>query len=123
MKRLSSGLLFFVGWLLSPLTWWNDAFINIPLSYLMANLLFYTTHLSFMWLVLGSYWFTNVLGIFFMYFSGRHLILSAKNRIKAAIFLTAFLIIYSVIMIHLDKQGRLLPFGAFFEKYCIVKYK
>lgn len=118
MKKLSKALLFFIGWVLSPFTWWNDAFVNIPLSYLLANLLFVLTRLSFKWLVIGSYWFTNALGIILMYFGGKHLILSSKNKIKAAGLMAIFLILYSAFMLYLDKHGKLIPLCAFFVKFC-----
>ena len=121
MKKKLKALLFFIGWLLSPFTWWNDAFVNIPLSYLIANLLFYTTHLPFKWLIIGSYWFTNALGLFFMYFYGESLILSSNNKMKAAIYMVVSVIIFSAITTYLNKQGKLLPLGVFFEKYCISR--
>jgi hypothetical protein len=120
MRKILEGLVFFIGWLLSPFTWWNDAFINMPLSFLLANLLFYITHLPFAWLVIGSYWFTNFLGIFFMYFSGKYLILSSQDKMKATVFLVIFLLAYSTIMLYLDKQGKLIPFGHFFQRYCVI---
>lgn len=121
MKKIRETLLFFIGWLLSPFTWWNDAFVNMPLSYLFANIVYCLTHLPFTYLVIGCYWLTNVLGLFFMYSSGRHLILASRNRIRATVFLLVFLIIYSSIMLYLDKQGRLIPVNAFFQKYCIIR--
>lgn len=32
-------LLLGIGWLLSPLCWWNDLVINLPLAWLVARLL------------------------------------------------------------------------------------
>lgn len=29
-RRLFKAFIFFIGWILSPLTWWNDAFVNMP---------------------------------------------------------------------------------------------
>jgi hypothetical protein len=56
-------LLLAVGWLLSPLCWWNDLLINLPLAWGFARL---AELLRPGWfapsLVLG-YWLSNVLGI------------------------------------------------------------
>lgn len=79
------------------------------------------TRFSFKWLVIGSYWFTNVLGLFFMYSEGKYLILSAKSRIKIIVFLLFSIIVCSIMMLYLDKKGKLLPLGVFFEKYCVIK--
>ena len=59
-------LLMAVGWLLSPLCWWNDLIINLPLAWGFAKL---AQWLQPGWfapgLVLG-YWLSNVLGIVLM---------------------------------------------------------
>lgn len=109
MKKILTGAVFFIGWILSPFTWWNDAFINMPLSYLMANFIFFITRLPFKWLVIGSYGVTNILGIFLMYFGGKGLIINSKNRVKTAITLVILLFIYSAVMIYMDKKGKLVP--------------
>jgi len=120
MRKILEGLVFYIGWLLSPFTWWNDALINIPLSFLLAHLLFFITHLPFVQLVIGSYWFTNVLGMLFMYFSGKYFILSSRNRIKTTVFLVFFLLTYSAIMLYLDRHGKLMPLEHFFQKYRVI---
>ncbi|MBU4343170.1 MAG: hypothetical protein KKG21_04085 [Candidatus Omnitrophica bacterium] len=117
----AKGILFFIGWILSPLTWWNDAFINIPLSYVMANLLAYIIPVPFLRLVIASYWFTNVAGLFFMYLGGKHLIASSKDRRKAILTMLIFMGIYALVMACMDKMGKLAPLCMFFEKYCVAK--
>lgn len=121
MKTILRGLLFFIGWALSPFTWWNDAFVNMPLSYLLANSIYCAVRLPFKWLVIGAYWFTNILGLWFMYSSGKKIILSSKDRLKSAIMLIGFIIIYSAIMLYLDSQRKLIPLSLHFEKYCIQR--
>ena len=33
-KRIAKGgILAIIGWILSPLTWWNDPLVNIPIAY------------------------------------------------------------------------------------------
>ncbi|MFH1046149.1 MAG: hypothetical protein V1727_04205 [Candidatus Omnitrophota bacterium] len=103
--------MFFLGWLLSPFTWWNDALVNLPLSYLMASVIFHYTHLPFRWLVLGSYWLTNIVGLLLMYFGGKHLILESKKRIHSILWMILFLAVYSALMIYLDCRGKLIPLG------------
>lgn len=115
-RKFYLGLIFFIGWLLSPLTWWNDALINLPLSYFLANLLFYLTHLPFKWLVLGSYWASNILGLGMMFFGGKHLISSFRERVKAAIILVLGVIAVTVVTFYLERAGRLLPLGDLWRK-------
>lgn len=50
------------GWLLSPLSWWNDLVVNVPLAYLFAvpfSLLHERLYIPAFAL---GYWLTNVLG-------------------------------------------------------------
>jgi len=51
-----------IGFLLSPLSWWNDSYVNLPIAYLCAWLisLFYPG--MFLTAFVGSYFATNVLG-------------------------------------------------------------
>src|SRR5262245_28413287 len=61
-RKLQGGLLGFIGFMLSPLSWWNDAFVNLPLAlgfgWLVAR--FYKP--AFEPAVIVGYWLTNVLG-------------------------------------------------------------
>jgi len=36
-KSVRAVFLIVVGWILSPLTFWNDAVVNIPITYLCAS--------------------------------------------------------------------------------------
>ncbi len=62
-RQLRAVLLLALGWLLSPLCWWNDLLINLPLAWGFAWLL---QQINPAWftpgLVLG-YWLSNITGI------------------------------------------------------------
>ena len=108
-KNLINRLVFFIGWLLSPFTFWNDAFVNIPLSYLIANLLFRLTKSDFLTLVLAAYWFTNVAGLCIMYAAGRDIGKGRVGPIKGVFSLIITGVIYSLIIIALGKLGIIRP--------------
>ena len=80
-KFLSKGLraiVFLIGYILSPLTWWNDVFVNIPLAYIMASMLsWFFGQDSFPALFAGAYLFTNVLGFLLM-----HVSIAYKKRLS-----------------------------------------
>ena len=61
--RLKYGLWATVGFILSPLSWWNDVFVNIPLAYAFSWP-FAKLHPSLYLpsFVLG-YWLTNITGL------------------------------------------------------------
>jgi len=120
-NSIFKGILFLVGWTLSPFTWWNDAFVNIPISYALANIFFFMTHLNFGFLVLIIYWFTNILGIYFMWTSGKGIMATSKNRFSALIFIAITVALYSAIMIYIDRHGNLLPITKYVEKIRSVR--
>ncbi len=68
LKRLRGGLLFVIGYLLSPLCWWNDLIFNLPVAYGFGYL---CSLVSANWLLPGlivGYWLSNVLGFILMQF-------------------------------------------------------
>jgi hypothetical protein len=52
----------FLGWMLSPATWWDDAFVNIPIAYLLASLVAWAGPRTFLVAFIVFYWGTNLLG-------------------------------------------------------------
>ena len=65
-RRLGSGIIAFVGYVLSPLSWWNDAFVNLPLAWLFASLVSLAWHRLFVPAMILGYWLTNIVGILMM---------------------------------------------------------
>ncbi len=59
-------LLLALGWLLSPLCWWNDLVINLPLAYGVALLLKQVRPEWFAGGLIAGYWLSNVVGIVLM---------------------------------------------------------
>ncbi len=64
------GIVAVVGYLLSPLSWWNDLFVNVPLAYVFAlpfSLLYEPLYLPAF--VVG-YWLSNLLGFILLHRAG-----------------------------------------------------
>src|SRR5579871_3379486 len=74
-RKTAGGVLAFVGYMLSPLSWWNDAFVNVPLALAFAWIVTLLYKISIpggqnhdraktvfeaSWII--GYWITNVLG-------------------------------------------------------------
>ena len=80
-RKISGGALVFIGFMLSPLSWWNDLFVNVPLAVGFAWIvsLFYKP--AFAASVVIGYWLTNVLGFVLMHKGGVKL-LSSKEIVK-----------------------------------------
>ena len=64
---MQGGLIGFVGFMLSPLSWWNDLFVNVPLALGFAWLVSYYWPSSFTAAAVLGYWLTNVLGFILMH--------------------------------------------------------
>lgn len=77
--RVRGGIVAFIGYLLSPLSWWNDLFINIPLAYLFASLVSLASCRLFAPGMVVGYWLTNVLGLFMLHRGGADLVASSKQ--------------------------------------------
>ena len=109
IKNILYKAVFFLGWVLSPLTFWNDAFVNLPLSYLMANVIIKFIPFNFLITVLVSYWVTNILGVMMMVLSGVKIFKAGKTA--AQVFLELFLTValYSFVLIILNHFGILRP--------------
>lgn len=66
LRKLRGLVLFVVGFMLSPLSWWNDLIFNLPIAYgfgYLCNLIVPG------WLIPATvvgYWFSNIVGILLM---------------------------------------------------------
>ncbi|MFH0764110.1 MAG: hypothetical protein V1927_03825 [Candidatus Omnitrophota bacterium] len=109
MRPVLNKLIFFIGWLLSPFTFWNDAFINIPISYLCANLFIRLFPSDFLLTVLIFYWMSNLIGIFMMYVCGKNILKGGENLILELAKLLCAITLYSLMLLILGRMGILKP--------------
>lgn len=65
-RKISGGALAFIGFLLSPLSWWNDLFVNVPLALGFAWLVSWLWPAAFGVSFVVGYWLTNILGLVLM---------------------------------------------------------
>ena len=63
MKRLKCTLLSVAGYILSPLSFWNDLFVNFPIAYLFGLLCGFIAQDLFLPGLIGGYWLSNAAGI------------------------------------------------------------
>lgn len=66
-RKAHGGLLGFIGFMLSPLSWWNDAFVNLPLAFAFAWVVALPYRPAFIPAAIVGYWLTNILGLFLMH--------------------------------------------------------
>lgn len=78
-QKLRGGLLLALGFMLSPLCWWNDLIINLPLAYGVGYL---CNWLIKGWLMPGAiagYWLSNVVGIVLMQVGSRQVFQASEK--------------------------------------------
>ncbi len=111
--RVEGGIIAFIGYILSPLSWWNDVFVNIPISYVLASVtVFFISKEYFPIAFIVYYNFTNVLGFILMHIGAEKAIkgktvetLSKKTIIKYIV-VSAF---YTLLVYALASLGFLEP--------------
>jgi hypothetical protein len=73
-RKISGGILVTIGFWLSPLSWWNDAFVNIPLALAFAWVVSVGYRPAFTASLIVGYWLTNVLGFVLMHQGARKML-------------------------------------------------
>jgi hypothetical protein len=66
-RFVKGGVLVFIGYILSPLSWWNDLFVNIPIAYGFAVLVSLISCRFFAPAMIAGYWLTNIIGLIMMH--------------------------------------------------------
>ena len=116
-RKLSGGMLAVVGFMLSPLSWWNDLFVNVPLALAFAWVvsLFYRPAFS-VCLVIG-YWLTNVLGFVLMHKGGQKMLFKEEQKYSKRALLrdVGISFLYTALILLLLKIGVLKPIRNYFR--------
>ncbi len=117
-RKISGGALVTIGFVLSPLSWWNDAFVNIPLALLFAWLVSFCYQPAFTASLIVGYWLTNVIGLVLLH-KGARKMLSEKSPpdwrrelLKDVI----VSLVYTGVIIALIKLGLLKPLAGYLTK-------
>lgn len=82
LKQLRGGFFLVIGYLLSPLCWWNDLVFNLPVSYCFGYICgWFSPNLFFPGLIVG-YWFSNIIGILLMQAGAVEVFQQSKRNLK-----------------------------------------
>ncbi len=115
-QKLTGGILAGIGFMLSPLSWWNDLFVNVPLALVFAWLVSFFYPPAFKTCVIFGYWLTNVLGFVLMH-KGAQKMLSDKERKYSRRDLlrdVGISLLYTALILLLLKLGILKPLKNYF---------
>jgi hypothetical protein len=81
LQKIKGGVLLTVGYLLSPLCWWNDLVINLPIAYGFGYVISLWHHEWFFPAAIAGYWLSNLFGIVLMQMGAKDILQStAKKR-------------------------------------------
>jgi len=78
-RKVTGGVLAVIGFMLSPLSWWNDLFVNVPLALVFAWSVSLVYRPAFAPSLIVGYWLTNVVGLVLMH-KGAQKMLTAEDR-------------------------------------------
>jgi hypothetical protein len=110
-RKVSGGTLAFIGYMLSPLSWWNDLFVNWPLALACAWVVSWFYPPAFTTSLIVAYWLTNVLG-FVLLQKGGAKIISEEDQPYSRKCLgrdLAISLLYTVLIVLLVKMGVIGP--------------
>jgi hypothetical protein len=117
--KFRGGVLAFVGFMLSPLSWWNDLFVNVPLAMAFAWMISLFYRPAFAAAFVAGYWLTNVLGFVLMHKGAQSLLASGErisySRRHLARDVTVSLL-YTLIIVVLVKLKIIQPVGDYFPQ-------
>jgi hypothetical protein len=111
---MQGGALVFIGFLLSPLSWWNDLFVNVPLATAFAWMVSALHPPAFKPALVIGYWLTNVLGFVLLHTGARRALAretpkpyTARDLAKAL----GWSLLYTLLILLLIKIGVFQPFA------------
>jgi hypothetical protein len=117
-RKLTGSIVALIGYMLSPLSWWNDMFVNVPLALLFAwSVSFFYKPAFAASLVLG-YWLTNVIGFILLHKGAQQLLSNELKTYSRRELLKDVLIsvIYTLVIVALVKLGILKPIQNYFPQ-------
>ena len=117
-RKISGSVLAVVGYMLSPLSWWNDMFVNVPLALVFAWIVSAFYKPAFTAAVVIGYWLTNVLGFVLMHKGAQQLLSEQEKRYSRRELLkdVGISLLYTLVIIALIKFGVLKPFQNYFHE-------
>ncbi|MEB3351014.1 MAG: hypothetical protein VKM01_01675 [Cyanobacteriota bacterium] len=109
VRRLGALALVGLGWLLSPLCWWNDLLFNLPVALGVGRLVSLWNPDAFLAGVAAGYWLSNVVGILLMQTGALGLVAGERpvNRRRELLVGLATSSLYTLAIVALVKLGWL----------------
>jgi hypothetical protein len=117
-RKTRGGIVALIGYMLSPLSWWNDLFVNVPLALGFAWVISLLDKRAFMPSLVVGYWLTNVLG-FILLHKGAQQVLSRTPKAYTRRDLlkdVSISLLYTLLIVLLVQFGVIKPIQSYFPK-------
>jgi hypothetical protein len=117
-RKVGGGILATIGFLLSPLSWWNDLFVNVPLAAAFAWGVAALHKPAFGPALVIGYWLTNVLGLVLMQKGAQAAITGGSPKPYTTRDLLkdlAVSLLYTLVILALVKLGVLQPLTDYWK--------
>ena len=116
-RKATGGVLAFVGFMLSPLSWWNDLFVNVPLALAFAWLVSWFYPPAFAGSLVVGYWLTNVLGFVLMHKGAQKIVSEKRHRYSWRDLArdVGISLLYTAVIVALVKLGVLQPIQSYLK--------
>ncbi|ELS32053.1 MULTISPECIES: hypothetical protein [Pseudanabaena] len=122
-QKIKGGIFLVVGYLLSPLCWWNDLIINLPIAYGFGYVVGLWQANCFFPAAIAGYWLSNLVGIVLMQIGAKDMLQNTVNKrsLKQEIFSgvitsTAYtVIIAALVYFHVLDLNAVLPIDQKFS--------
>ncbi len=110
-RKIRGGVIGMIGFLLSPLSWWNDLFINVPLAFAFAWAVSFFYRPAFEVSLVVGYWLTNVVGLVLMHHGAREMLVEKPGSFSRRELAKDVIVslIYTLVIVILLKLGILAP--------------
>jgi hypothetical protein len=115
-RKVRGGVVAVIGYLLSPLSWWNDLFVNVPLALAFAWVISLFYKPLFGPAMIAGYWLTNVLGFVLMHKGAQQLVSEKPGPYTRRDLLRdlGISLAYTLLIVALIKLGVLKPIQNYF---------
>jgi len=103
-RRFIDVVLVTVGFILSPLTWWNDMIVNVPLAYVFSFPFSLIDQQLFLPSFVLGYWLSNLLGFLMLHWGGENLIRKKRTifSVRRSLIISMIYSIIVIILVLLD---------------------
>jgi hypothetical protein len=117
-RKITGGIMAVVGFMLSPLSWWNDLFVNVPLAVAFGWVVSLFYRPAFSACVVLGYWLTNVLGFVLMHKGAQRMIADSDRKYSWRDLARdiGVSLLYTALIVALIKFGVLKPIQGYFAK-------